>query len=152
MDFREADRRYTDLKQQYDNGDLSDDEYRTQLEQIAVQDAEGRWWVKHRETGAWYYQDGDTWVQGTPPIDDRNGRDNGKSGSDEALERSSAARGKSGSDEALERSSTARVILWVLTISCAVFVIFPFARGPCPGYFTVFFVVLAVIFGYLARR
>src|SRR5215217_6701176 len=67
MDFREADRRFPALKRQYENGDLSDDEYRAQLEQLAVQDVEGRWWVKHRDTGAWYYQDGDTWVQGIPP-------------------------------------------------------------------------------------
>lgn len=66
MNFREADRRFPDLKRQYENGDLSDDEYRAQLEQLAVQDAEGRWWVKHRDTGAWYYQDGDNWVPGTP--------------------------------------------------------------------------------------
>jgi hypothetical protein len=66
MDFQEADRRFPALKQQYDNGDLSDDEYRAQLEQLAVQDAEGRWWVKHRDTGAWHYQDGDSWVQSTP--------------------------------------------------------------------------------------
>jgi hypothetical protein len=66
MDFREADRRYTDLKRRYDNGDLSDEEFRTQLELISVQDGEDRWWVKHRDTGAWYYQDGDTWVPGTP--------------------------------------------------------------------------------------
>jgi len=32
-----------------------------------VQDAEGRWWAKHRETGAWHYYDGSTWVRGTPP-------------------------------------------------------------------------------------
>jgi hypothetical protein len=66
MDFQEADRRFPALKRQYENGDLSDDEYRAQLEQLAVQDAEGRWWVKHRDTGAWYYQDGDNWVPGTP--------------------------------------------------------------------------------------
>lgn len=66
MDFREADRRYTELKRQYDNGEISAQEFRTQLEQSAVQNAEGRWWVKHRDTGAWHYQDGDTWVQGTP--------------------------------------------------------------------------------------
>jgi hypothetical protein len=69
MDFQQADRRYADLKQQYDNGALSDEEFRAELEQTAVQDAEGRWWVKHRDTGAWHYQAGDTWVQGTPPYD-----------------------------------------------------------------------------------
>jgi|SRR5215217_343596 len=137
MDFREAERRYTELKRQYDNGDLSDEEFRTQLEESAVQDAEGRWWVKHRDTGAWYYQDGDTWVPATPPIDDRNGRDNGNSSSDEALER---------------RSSAASVVLWVLTFLCTILVIVTFIRGPGPGYFTVLFVILTIIFGYLARR
>ena len=69
MDFLEADRRYIDLKRQYDNGELSDQEFRTRLEQIAVQDSEGRWWAKHRDTGEWYYQQGDAWIQGTPPYD-----------------------------------------------------------------------------------
>jgi hypothetical protein len=32
-----------------------------------VQDSEGRWWAKHRETGEWNYFDGSTWVRGTPP-------------------------------------------------------------------------------------
>lgn len=32
-----------------------------------VQDAEGRWWAKHRETGEWHYYDGNAWVRGTPP-------------------------------------------------------------------------------------
>jgi hypothetical protein len=32
-----------------------------------VQDEEGRWWAKHRETGKWNYYDGSTWVQDTPP-------------------------------------------------------------------------------------
>ena len=66
MDFREADRLFTEYKRQYDNGDLSDDVFRARLEELAVQDAEGRWWVKHRDTGAWHYQDGDTWIPGTP--------------------------------------------------------------------------------------
>jgi hypothetical protein len=34
---------------------------------IMVQDEEGRWWAKHRETGEWNYYDGSTWVQDTPP-------------------------------------------------------------------------------------
>jgi hypothetical protein len=76
MDFREADRRYTELKRQYDNGDLSDEEFRTQLEESAVQDAEGRWWVKHRDTGAWYYQDGDSWAQGNPYREPKSERSN----------------------------------------------------------------------------
>jgi hypothetical protein len=34
---------------------------------MMVQDAEGRWWAKHRETGEWHYYDGNAWVRGTPP-------------------------------------------------------------------------------------
>jgi hypothetical protein len=32
-----------------------------------VQDSEGRWWAKHRETGEWNYYDGSSWIRGTPP-------------------------------------------------------------------------------------
>jgi beta-lactam-binding protein with PASTA domain len=32
-----------------------------------VQDEEGRWWAKHRDTGKWNVFDGITWVEGTPP-------------------------------------------------------------------------------------
>lgn len=32
-----------------------------------VQDSRERWWSKHPETGEWYYYDGATWVQDTPP-------------------------------------------------------------------------------------
>ena len=42
MDFQEADRRFPALKRRYENGNLSDDEYRAQLEQLALQEAEGR--------------------------------------------------------------------------------------------------------------
>lgn len=69
MDFREADLRYSNLKQRYDDGSLSAEEFDTQLEQIMGQDGEGRWWAKSRETGEWHYYDdvSDTWARGIPP-------------------------------------------------------------------------------------
>lgn len=67
MNFREVDRRYADLKQQHDNGDLSAEAFDEQLEQMMVQDNVGRWWAKSRETGDWHYYDGSTWVRDTPP-------------------------------------------------------------------------------------
>ena len=67
MNFEEADRRYGDLKRQHDGGKLSAEEFEAQLEQIMVQDDSERWWSKHPETGAWYYFDGDNWIEGTPP-------------------------------------------------------------------------------------
>ncbi|HKZ27386.1 MAG TPA: NCS2 family permease, partial [Rubrobacteraceae bacterium] len=67
MDFHEVDRRYAELKRQHDSGTLSTEEFDAQLEQLMVQDDQGRWWTKSRETGEWHYHDGDTRVQGTPP-------------------------------------------------------------------------------------
>jgi hypothetical protein len=136
MDFQEAEHRYAELRRQYDNGDVSDEEFQAQHAQITVRDPDGRLWSKHRDTGEWHYYDGSAWVPGTPPIDDRNGRDNGKSDLVEVSERSSAG----------------RVVLWVLTILCAVLVIVTIIRGPGLGYFTALFVVLTIIFAYLLRR
>src|ERR687893_3083226 len=67
MDFHEVDRRYAELKHQHDSGTLSTEEFDAQLEQLMVQDDQGRWWTKSRETGEWHYHDGDTRVQGAPP-------------------------------------------------------------------------------------
>ena len=67
MNFEEADRRYADLKRQNDSGNLSSIEFEAQLKEIMVVDGEGGWWSKHPQTGDWYYYDGSTWVQRTPP-------------------------------------------------------------------------------------
>jgi hypothetical protein len=67
MGFREADCRYAELKQQYDAGSISDGEFDEQRRQLMVQDDEGRWWAKSRNTGEWHYHDGAGWVQDTPP-------------------------------------------------------------------------------------
>jgi AGZA family xanthine/uracil permease-like MFS transporter len=67
MDFREVERRYVELKRRHDSGALSAEEFDAQLEQLRVQDDQGRWWTKSRETGEWHYHDGNAWVRGTPP-------------------------------------------------------------------------------------
>jgi hypothetical protein len=67
IDFREADRRYAELKRQLDAGTISTEEFDAQLRQLMVQDDEGRWWAKSRKTGEWNYHDGSAWVRGTPP-------------------------------------------------------------------------------------
>jgi hypothetical protein len=66
-DFEETDRRYDALKRQYRDGNLSAEQLEAQLKEIMVQDRDGNWWVKHTETGEWYYYDGSTWVQRNPP-------------------------------------------------------------------------------------
>src|SRR5215217_7326727 len=67
MEFREADRRYAELKGQLDAGTISTEEFDAQRRQLMVQDDEGRWWAKSRKTGEWNYHDGSAWVPGIPP-------------------------------------------------------------------------------------
>jgi uncharacterized RDD family membrane protein YckC len=67
MNFKEADCRYAELKQQHYADTLSDEEFDALLKQIMVEDTEGRWWAKARTSGEWHYHDGSTWVQSTPP-------------------------------------------------------------------------------------
>lgn len=67
IDFREADRRYAELKSQLDAGTISTEEFDAQRQRLMVRDDEGRWWAKSRNTGAWNYHDGNGWVRGTPP-------------------------------------------------------------------------------------
>ena len=66
-EFRDLDRRHTELKRQHDEGTLSTEEFDAQLQQMMVRDDEGRWWAKSRKTAEWYYHDGNTWLRGTPP-------------------------------------------------------------------------------------
>jgi hypothetical protein len=67
IDFREADRRYAELKRQLDAGTISTEEFDAQRRRLMVQDDEGRWWAKSRKTGEWNYHDGSAWVRGIPP-------------------------------------------------------------------------------------
>jgi hypothetical protein len=64
--FREADRRYAELKRQLDAGSISTEEFEAERQRLMVLD-EGRWWNKFGESGEWHYHDGNTWVRDTPP-------------------------------------------------------------------------------------
>ncbi len=64
--FQEADRRYAELKRQFDAGSITTEEFDAQRRRLMVHDDEGRWWSKSR-TGEWNYHDGSAWVRGTPP-------------------------------------------------------------------------------------
>lgn len=67
MDFREADRRYAEIKRRREVGTLTDEEFDKQLRKLMVQDKEGRWWAKSRKTGKWHYRDGTVWIKRVPP-------------------------------------------------------------------------------------
>lgn len=67
MDFREADRRYAELRRQLDTGSISNNEFDAQRQQLIVEDDRGRLWVKSGETGEWHYRDGNAWTRSNPP-------------------------------------------------------------------------------------
>jgi len=67
MDFSEVETKFQDLKTQFEAGTLTEAEFKAKLEDLMIQDEEGRWWMIGYETGRWYYHDGEKWVQGEPP-------------------------------------------------------------------------------------
>lgn len=69
ISFDEADRRYAELKRQYDAGEVSDEGFDEQRRSLMVRDEKGRWWAKSRKTGEWHYYDGNVWVNAIPPYE-----------------------------------------------------------------------------------
>jgi hypothetical protein len=67
MDFQEAERRYAELKRQFDAGTIGVDDFNAERQRLMVQDDEGRWWCRSADNDEWNYYDGSAWVPGTPP-------------------------------------------------------------------------------------
>lgn len=69
MNFDEADHRYNELKRRYEAGAMSAQEFDAALKEMMVEDTEGRWWSRSRETGSWHVYDAasDRWMDATPP-------------------------------------------------------------------------------------
>lgn len=69
MDFVQADKKYDELKQEFEAGRLSSEAFDEALREMMVLDAQERWWAKSRASGDWHYFDEDKndWVQDKPP-------------------------------------------------------------------------------------
>ncbi|MCB0053262.1 MAG: hypothetical protein M9936_25680 [Caldilinea sp.] len=69
MTFAEVDRQYASLKEQWQSGMLTDEAFDEALKGMMIQDEQGRWWAKARDTGQWNYYDNasQAWVPATPP-------------------------------------------------------------------------------------
>jgi hypothetical protein len=67
MDFNQAEERFRGLKARFAAGDMSEAEFKAQLEELMVEDAGGTWWMLGYETERWYRYDGTSWVQEDPP-------------------------------------------------------------------------------------
>jgi hypothetical protein len=67
MDFARVEAEYERLKAQFETGGLTEDEFKAQLQELMIEDEQGRWWILGYETGQWYVHDGEQWVQQDPP-------------------------------------------------------------------------------------
>ena len=68
MDFKQAEERFKDLKSKFEAGSLSENDFKSQLEELMVQDEQGNWWMIGYETEQWYRYDGKVWVQTDPQV------------------------------------------------------------------------------------
>ena len=67
MDFARLEAEYGRLKAQFERGALTEADFKAQLEELMIEDEQGRWWILGYETGHWYVHDGEQWVQQEPP-------------------------------------------------------------------------------------
>jgi hypothetical protein len=68
MNFAEVERVVAKLRQDLATGRLTEDQFKTRLREMMVQDKRGDWWMVGYETGQWYRHDGTDWVPDQPPL------------------------------------------------------------------------------------
>ncbi len=66
MDFKETWRVYTELKEQFDQGRLSADNFEKRVNEMTVTDVRGDLWQIGVSSGKWYRYDGQNWVEDMP--------------------------------------------------------------------------------------
>src|SRR5512135_3435911 len=75
MDFQELQRHYNELREQFDADQISEEEFREEIEGLQIQDEQGRYWTIGAQSGQWYRFDGREWVPETPiPMTKHQGR------------------------------------------------------------------------------
>lgn len=64
--FEEAQRKYYRLRGKHAAGRLSDAEFQAAVDDLSLQDEQGRWWAIGAESGKWYVSQAGEWVQAEP--------------------------------------------------------------------------------------
>lgn len=64
--FRETERKYADLKEKLNNGQVSPEEMKKELKKMMVLDEKGNYWMIGGKTGKWYSYNGTDWKEGDP--------------------------------------------------------------------------------------
>lgn len=71
--FKEIENQFQTLKQEYRERKISDQDYKERLKHLRLTDRSGRCWTIGAKTGRWYYFDGSSWIEATPPTSE-NGK------------------------------------------------------------------------------
>ena len=66
MDFQEVQRRYLELRADFEAGRISEEEFQEEIEGLQVKDEQGVYWTIGAQSGKWYRYDGQEWTQETP--------------------------------------------------------------------------------------
>ncbi|MCP4538123.1 MAG: hypothetical protein GY832_13360 [Chloroflexi bacterium] len=66
MDFGQVEKEVARLRQDLAAGRLTEEQFKVQLREMMVEDADGNWWMVGYETGEWYQHDGTDWVRADP--------------------------------------------------------------------------------------
>jgi hypothetical protein len=67
MDFAQVENEVAKLRQDVAAGRLTEEQFKAQLREMMVEDADGNWWMVGYETGEWYRHDGTDWVRADLP-------------------------------------------------------------------------------------
>ena len=67
MSFAELDRRYRQLLQATQSGQLSEESFLDQVSELTLRDDQGQWWMIGARTGKWYVWQSGNMVEATPP-------------------------------------------------------------------------------------
>ena len=66
MDFEEAERRYDELKRQFEARNRDAEYFNAERGRRPVREDEGRWWTKSQDSDEWSYYNGNASVTGAP--------------------------------------------------------------------------------------
>ena len=66
MTFAEIEECYRALKKRYATGELTEADFKARLQDLMIEDEQGRWWIIGYQTGQWYVSDGEHWVVAEP--------------------------------------------------------------------------------------
>lgn len=84
MTLAQMQARFFELKGKLAVGQISEQDFKHELEKLRFQDSHGRWWMIGAQSGRWYYYDGARWLLGDPPDPGAPGLQAGAAISDQA--------------------------------------------------------------------